>query len=204
MIEARQADAENTRTSYHHGNLRRGLLNTARQEIARHGVRDVSLASLARLAGVSQPAPYRHFADRNALLEAVATEAFQVFPALLSDAKGSSSPADWLAALALNYVAFGEQNVEIYRLMFASGLVPRATNGGPLDRAAAEAFAVLESAVAATGSPGDLRQTYAIWAQLHGLVMLKVDGFIASPLCKSIDLPSLMTLLSRRADVSPN
>ena len=111
------------RGRYHHRALRADLLRVAREEIARHGAGAVTLASLARLAGVSQPAPYHHSGDRKALLEAVAAEAFDT--------------------LTLAYLAFGEANIEIYRLMFASRVTAEAKTGSPLD-VAANAVAVVE------------------------------------------------------------
>ncbi len=69
-MSAKKSGKISDRAAYHHGDLRRTLLRIARDQIAESGAHAVSLASLARLAGVSQPAPYRHFADRDALLEA--------------------------------------------------------------------------------------------------------------------------------------
>ncbi len=178
------------KAKYHHGDLRRDLLQVAREEIALHGAHGVSLASLARLARVSQPAPYRHFADRGALLESVAAEAFQAFTRSLVDAMASRPPVEALAFLASAYVTFGEANTEIYRLMFASRLTPQAATGGELDSASNASFDVLRTAVAAaypTNGSDDI--AFSIWAQLHGLVMLKADGFIKSSLGRLIVLP---------------
>ncbi len=178
------------KAKYHHGDLRRDLLRVARKEIALHGAHGVSLASLARLAGVSQPAPYRHFADRGALLEGVAAEAFEAFTRSLVDAMGSSPPIEALASLALAYVEFGEANTEIYRLMFASRLTPQAATGGELDSASNASLDVLRTAVAAaypTDGSDDI--AFSIWAQLHGLVMLKADGFVVSSLGRLVVLP---------------
>ena len=175
--------ATKERERYHHGNLRRDLLRVARDEIARHGAKAVSLASLARLAGVSQPAPYRHFIDRDALLEAVAAEGFEQLTAELAEATADRAPHDALKAIAHAYLTFGEANVEIYRLMFASHLTPHARSGSDLDVASGTAFALLRTALARMSSPAGVDDdAYLLWAQLHGLVMLKADGFIARPL----------------------
>ncbi len=154
--------------------------------MARHGAGGVSLSSLARLAGVSQPAPYRHFASREALLEALAVEAFEDLSRLLHEAVSNQDPCDAHQALALAYVGFGEANIEIYRLMFASGVTPRSAAGSELDVAANRALDLLRTAMSAARGctdPAELeREIYRTWAQLHGLVMLKADGFIARPL----------------------
>lgn len=168
---------------YHHGDLRRELLRIAREEIARNGAQAVSLASLAQLAGVSQPAPYRHFADRKALLEAVAAEGFEEFDHALADACVGCTPRVALDRMGRAYMAYGEANVELYRLMFASRLVPEADPGSPLARTADNSFDRLRSAtskvsIAATAD----KDALLLWARLHGLVMLRADGFINGPL----------------------
>lgn len=180
------------RVGYHHGDLRRTLVRIARDQIAESGAQAMSLASLARLAGVSQPAPYRHFADRNELLEAVTTEGFEEFTAALTAAAAAGGREGAIKAMALAYVAFGEANIELYRLMFASHLVPEAGTGGALEAAAVEAFSRLREALSVT-IPADRveDEAHLIWAQLHGLVMLKADGHIRRPLAELVDLSRL-------------
>ena len=92
------------RVGYHHGDLRRTLVQIARDQIAESGAHTMSLASLARLAGVSQPAPYRHFADRKALLEAVTTEGFEELASALIAVAAAGGPGGALKAMALAYV----------------------------------------------------------------------------------------------------
>lgn len=175
-MSRKAAPKPDRRDTYHHGDLRRVLLDAAREEIAAHGAQGLSLASLARRAGVAQSAPYRHFADREELLAAVAAEGFDAFSqALLQAAEGGEGA---LERMSRAYLRFGEQNVELYRLMFASGLVPGAAEGSPLKVAALASFQPLLDQVAA--SERSQAVAYAKWAQLHGLVMLKADGFIAA------------------------
>ncbi len=154
----------------------------------------MSLASLARLAGVSQPAPYRHFADRDALLEAVTTEGFEEFAAALTAAAAAEAGGrdGALKAMALAYVAFGEANIELYRLMFASRLVPEAGTGSALETAAVDSFNRLREALSIT-TPADRveDEAHLIWAQLHGLVMLKAVGHIRRPLAELVDVSRL-------------
>lgn len=186
------------RVRYHHGDLRRDLLRVAREEISRDGADTVTLTSLARLAGVTQAAPYRHFADRETLLEAVAAEGFDEFAAAL-DAAAAAKPAphDGLLAIALAYVSFGEANIELYRLMFASRLVPEAKSGSALEKAADAAFDRLRKAVSAVSEGPAVRDdALLIWAQLHGLVMLRADGLIQRRLSQFV---KRSPLISRRA-----
>ena len=197
VIGYRMTDAKSRvargRQRYHHGNLRSDLLRVARDEIGRHGAEAVSLASLARLAGVSQPAPYRHFADRDALLEAVAAEGFDQLTGELAEASADRVPRDALNAIAHAYLTFGEANIEIYRLMFASHLTPRARSGSDLDTASGKAFALLRTAMSAMSPAASVDDdAYLVWGQLHGLVMLKADGFITRPLGGFVERSGLL------------
>ena len=187
------------RAAYHHGDLRRALLRAAREQIAESGAQTMSLAALARRAGVSQPAPYRHFADRNALLEAVATEGFEEFAVALSNAAAAAGRKGALKAMAFAYVAFGEANIELYRLMFSSRLVPEAGAGSALDEAAVGAFDRLREVLSATGPTERVgEESLLIWAQLHGLVMLKADGHIKRPLVELLEASRLLKPSPRR------
>ena len=182
------------RKQYHHGDLRRDLLRIAREEIARNGASTVSLSSLARLAGVSQPAPYRHFADRDALLESVAEEGFEEFDKVLAEAVAGRPPQQALQTMALAYLKYGEANIELYRLMFASRLVPEARPGSPLARAADRAFDRLRRAMAEISPSKTVeRDAVLVWAQLHGLVMLRADGFVTQSLIQFLNSPHLVT-----------
>ena len=176
-----------TRNGYHHGDLRRDLLRVAREEISRNGAQAVSLTSLARLAGVSQPAPYRHFADREALLEGVAVEGFGDLVCALNDALSTCGPTDRLRAISLAYVTYGEAHIEIYRLMFASRLVPDAKPESVLSAAADNALGLLRRVLSNVSQVETLDDAYGTWAYLHGLVMLKADGFIKRPLSELVE-----------------
>jgi AcrR family transcriptional regulator len=170
------------RASYHHGDLRRELLAAAREEIAANGAQSLTLTSLARRAGVAQSAPYRHFADRDDLLVALAVQGFQEFAAALRAAAETGKAEGGLKRMASAYLQFGEQDVERYRLMFASRLVPDSPSGSPLSEAAAESYHLLLSGVSAQKPSTTDGSAIAVWAQLHGLVMLKADGFVSQAL----------------------
>jgi AcrR family transcriptional regulator len=171
-----------TRASYHHGNLRRVLIDAARDEIAAHGASSLSIASLARRAGVASSAPYRHFGDRDELLEAVATSEFEKFATILVTAAQAGDESGAIARMAVAYLRFGEENVELYRLMFASRLVPESSANSPLRAAAGASFRPLLEHVAARAPAMAHEASVVRWARLHGLVMLKADGFIEVPL----------------------
>jgi AcrR family transcriptional regulator len=159
---------------YHHGDLRAALVTTALEMIDSAGPEQLTLSSLARALGVSQAAPYRHFADRAALLEAVAAEGFQTLAAEVDTAASGLAGRARLRGAALAYVGFGLRRAGLYQLMFASRAVRTGGEESELGRAATAAFAWLQAAI----DPGPDRQLRAlrIWAGLHGLVMLLGQG----------------------------
>ncbi|MBW2257316.1 MAG: TetR/AcrR family transcriptional regulator, partial [Deltaproteobacteria bacterium] len=108
------------RGSYHHGDLRRALVDAALLLIERSGASGVTLRGAARLAGVSQTAPYRHFSDKRALLAAVAEQGFQSLSTQLREASASheGDPMGRLRALGVAYVHFAQAQPSHFRVMF--------------------------------------------------------------------------------------
>jgi len=152
--------------AYHHGDLRRALLAAAVAEVERVGPEFVNLSGLAKSLGVSQPAPYRHFAHREALLAAVAAQGFEVYDASLEEAVVAGSRFSASTRIAAAHVAFGLAHPGLYRLMFA----PYAPFASESREAA---FARLLEAVRAIGyGQGARKRALRIWAAAHGLVML--------------------------------
>jgi AcrR family transcriptional regulator len=165
--------------TYHHGDLRDALMQAAFQEAERGGPEAISLKALAKKLGVSQPAPYRHFADREAVLEVVTTEAFRQLNAVLVEAIGKPSRQSKLSRFAQATLAFGLRRNGIYRLMFASRTMACAQKGSELHNAAMVTFGLLLEALEAP-AVGLLRERQAlkIWASLHGVVMLAEQGLL--------------------------
>jgi AcrR family transcriptional regulator len=171
--------ARKSSNTYHHGDLRDALVQAALREAEQGGPEAISLKALAKELGVSQPAPYRHFADREALLAAVTAEAFRQFSAMLREAIGKPSRRSKLSRFAQATLEFGLHRNGIYRLMFASRTMACASNEGELHVAAMECFALLLEALEAP-AVGLLRERYAlqIWAALHGVIMLAEQGLL--------------------------
>ena len=171
--------------SYHHGDLRDALVQAALREAERGGPEAISIKALATKLGVSQPAPYRHFADREALLEAVTAEAFRQFSATLRESIAKPSKRSKLSRFAQATLAFGLRRNGIYRLMFASRTMACSPKGGELHNAAMETFALLMEALEAP-AVGLIRERHAlkIWAALHGVVMLADQGLLTGQLAR--------------------
>src|SRR6476661_5074234 len=85
--------------TYHHGDLREALVQAALQEAEQGGPEAINISALAKKLGVSQPAPYRHFADREALLAAVTAEAFRQFNVILGEPRNAPSKRSKLSRL---------------------------------------------------------------------------------------------------------
>jgi AcrR family transcriptional regulator len=175
--------ARKPQNTYHHGDLRDALIKAALREAEQGGAEAISIKALAKELGVSQPAPYRHFADREALLAAVTAEAFRQFTAILREAMAKPSKQSKLSRLAQATLEFGLRRNGIYRLMFASRTVSCAAKGGELDNATNETFALVLEALEAP-AVGFLRERHAlkIWAALHGVVMLAEQGMLTGRL----------------------
>jgi AcrR family transcriptional regulator len=184
--------------AYHHKDLKHALLVAARQQLAERGPEGLSLREVARAAGVSPNAPYRHFADRGALLAALATEGFIELAAGLRDAPGESARAR-LSASGAAYVAFVEGNPALARLMF--GTCPVDSDVALL--AAAQAcFSVLleQTASSYRSSPDDpevFSRAIALWSLVHGYALLRRDG--AFPDLHPLPAPDALAALLRGA-----
>ena len=171
--------ARKPHNTYHHGDLRDALVQAALREAEQGGPEAISIKALAKKLGVSQPAPYRHFADREALLHAVTAEAFRQFNTILRAAIDKPSKRSKLSRFAQAALDFGLRRNGIYRLMFASRTVSCAAKGSELDNATNETFALVLEALEAP-AVGYLRERHAlkIWAALHGVVMLAEQGML--------------------------
>jgi AcrR family transcriptional regulator len=168
------------RDSYHHGNLREALIETALRLIAERGPAGFAFVELARAAGVSPAAPYRHFADRGALLGEVARRGFDQFSDDLERAwnGGRPDPLTALEACGRAYLSFARREPAFYAVMFESG-VPIGEDAA-LRQAYDRAFGVLRQAadaVCATSGPDRppaLMVALHIWAFAHGIASLFV------------------------------
>jgi AcrR family transcriptional regulator len=178
--------ARKPRHTYHHGDLREALIQAALDEAEQGGPEAISIKALAKTLGVSQPAPYRHFADREALLVAVTAEAFRQFNTTLREALATSSRRSKLSRLAQAALVFGLQRSGIYRLMFASQTMACAAENSDLHIASRETLALVKDALDAPVAER-VRERHAlqIWAALHGIVMLAQQGLLTG---KSINV----------------
>jgi len=179
--------------AYHHGDLRRVLIDTALDLVTEEQDWTFSLREVARRAGVSHHAPYNHFPEKQDLLGAVAVVGFEKLrDGMLRAMAGIAAPEALVEAIGRNYLRLGLENPALYRLMFG----PALADAGPGDRptsaklAGRQTRAVLDDVIALGArsgvfavSPDDPKdQTLAahvFWSALHGLTMLAIDHLMA-------------------------
>jgi AcrR family transcriptional regulator len=166
---------------YHHGDLRRALLQEAVQVIRAQGVGMLTLRSVGERLGVSRTALYRHFADKSALLAAVAREGFRTLRLELV-AGWAAGGWEGLEAMGLAYIRFAVANPSHYRVMFG-GFVKGHPDPELVEEATA-AFQALVDAIVALQQARSMRDddplqlARFIWALVHGVAMLAIDGQI--------------------------
>ena len=175
-----------SREPYHHGDLRQALITAALELISEKTVEGVSLREVARRVGVSHAAPYRHFADKEALLVAVAKDGFQMLHHQLEVAMQSSpaNPVKQIQDSGIAYIGFALEHPSHYHLMFGTYRATSAQQNSELELAARQVFMVLvgvivrgqQAEVIRADDPEQLALT--AWALVHGWAMLCIDGQI--------------------------
>lgn len=173
---------------YHRTNLRQTLLDAAVTLIAEVGSRAFTLREIARRAGVSHNAPYRHFTGKDDLLAAVAAEGFARLTATMrASQQGSQSPTDRLILAGRGYVEFALRWPNHFAVMFNSGATPPPAAVPPNPDCPAanigeEAFGVLLDGIAAAQQSGDLPagdpmpHAFTAWSLVHGIAKLAIGG----------------------------
>jgi len=161
---------------YHHGDLRRALLDTALEAVAEQGPAAISLRDVARRAGVSHAAPTHHFGDKTGLLTALAAEGWSLLADALTEA-GEQKPS--FAELGVTYVVFATAHPAHFAVMRAPGLV----RGDDPELAAAQQRAGDRLQAGASShdrgtTPETATTALAGWALVHGLSALLVEGMV--------------------------
>ena len=196
--------------AYHHGDLRRTLVDAARELVSEGQAWDFSLREVARRAGVSHSAPYNHFSDKRELLGEVAASGFRSLQHELVVATSDEPDATQaLVLLGKSYISFAEENPALYRLMFGpvlaagyssrpgitveAGAITKTILVGVLRRGAlASAFAI---------NPDDKTELEAAhltcWAALHGLASLVIDQKAETTIPESEVAEAMLSLILR-------
>ena len=176
---------------YHHGDLRRAIVKAALEILRETQSLEFSLRELARRAGVSHNAPYKHFADKRELLTAVSAAGFEMLAKRMAgESAGFDSPREQLFAMLRAYIADGVENPALYSLMFGGYLAGPARRRPAIEMAEAEKAKALLAGVIVAGGLGraipDISRNerkiagaiLACWSLVHGLTLLLADGLV--------------------------
>ncbi|TIN49577.1 MAG: TetR/AcrR family transcriptional regulator [Mesorhizobium sp.] len=186
---------------YHHGDLRRAVIETALAMLREEKGWQFTLREVARRAGVSHAAPYKHFPDKAALLAEIAMIGFDRLRESLSAAKSDAPKTlrDEIAPIARAYVAFGTDNPALYRLMFSAE--EGKAVGMHLNERALAVFDVLLEILRRGQAAGSIRkrpiegQAAAGWGLIHGMTMLAIDGLLVPEKVGSAPLDATLSTL---------
>jgi AcrR family transcriptional regulator len=169
------------RDTYHHGDLKRALTDAALGLVQEKGPKGFTLREVARRAGVSAAAPYRHFADKEELLAAAATQGFgQLYQTLSQTAAQHDDLRTRVLAMAGAYVRWAVAHPDYYQVMFGSELDK--TDKPELLNAGLSTFDTLLDVIVRCQDvgilpEGDPRDTAGpVWSMLHGIASLAIDG----------------------------
>ena len=172
---------------YHHGDLRRALLDEALRTIQAQGVEHLTLRTVGARLGVSRSALYRHFADKQSLLATVGKEGFGKLRQALADAwEGNGHGRCGFDAMHRAYLKFAVAYPSHYRVMFG-GFIESAAKDDHFMAEARGAFQVLVNALVEQQNAGDIRRddpvlmARFVWALVHGTALLFIDGQLPEP-----------------------
>ena len=191
--------------TYHHGSLRKALLQAAERILERDGIQGLTLRAAAREAGVSHAAPKNHFGDLSGLLSELAAVGFERFVAFMqANVREGDPPPQRLAALGRGYVTFARTHPGLFLPMFRS---ERLDMQRPALRAAVDASsrvlsgtvgAVRDESLAPELTMSQAASVVGAWSLVHGFAMLLLDGRLKTLMARlppGTDADALLTAI---------
>jgi len=174
------------KNDYHHGNLKEEFLTIAFEFIHKEDVDKLTLKVLSDATGTSRSAIYRHFSSKDALMEEIIRRGFEEFDAITSPILlDQNEPlVDRFYHTSKVYVDWAKENPNLYRLLFGRKYAYIREEILSIKEESCDAFGALKKAVEEGQAKGilkkedSLRQSVVIWASLHGLSSLIIDGFM--------------------------
>lgn len=178
MVKKRSSTRAASAETYHHGHLKAALVGAARDHLAAAPPESLSVSAIAKTVGVSSGAPYRHFADREALLRAVALDALIRLESAMRDSAGGEPPgAPRVLAIGRAYLAFARAEPAVFRLTF--GAAQGHARDAELQAQGPRTFGVLLDALAQADPDAEpdviAARGLEMWAFVHGLAFLTND-----------------------------
>ena len=174
---------------YHHGDLPRALLDAALHIVETQGTEALTLRAVARLVGVSQAAPYRHFASKEAILAAVAEDGFRSLMAAMQESVNACGEGALgrLRAVGVGYVTFATSHPAHFRVMFGREKAERSAFPS-LHQVASDTLGLVVDAISDCQRAGLVRSeepaadlALTAWSCVHGLSALLVNGVLDKP-----------------------
>ena len=171
---------------YHHGDLRRSLIQAGVKMIEKRGLAGLSLREVARAAGVSHTAPYRHFQDKADLLAAIAQVGFEQLTNDAGEAAGrhDGDPQKQFVAASVQYILFGVRHPRMAHLLFG-GVINMKTAPRALKQASWAAFQLVETIINDGKKKGlfqnrdTMELAVTTWSGIHGLAQLISGGYLS-------------------------
>ena len=168
---------------YHHGDLRNALIQAGLELLAVGGAQELDLRKVARRAGVSHAAPYRHFADKQALIAAINEEGFHMLAERIRSTlrEVPDEPFEQLLGVALAYVRFAQENPWLMREMFSGITIERETFES-LQMASKSVYRLYAGVIKSGQERGKIVDgeptalAGVLWSVLHGLAMLIIEN----------------------------
>jgi AcrR family transcriptional regulator len=160
---------------YHHGDLKRTIMDAALEMTAESGLASLSLREIARRIGVTTAAPYHHFKDRQSLLVELAIEGYAALRDAMKQARDSAGSAEGeVEAAAAAYLNFGRRHRALYSIMFSGELVPH-PRGAEMMAVANESLDLVRKSITESTKLRDRESAdaaFCAWSLLHGILML--------------------------------
>jgi len=186
-----------TQDTYHHGDLRRAILDAAMQLVEEEGIDGFTLREVARRAGVSHNAPYHHFEDKAAVVAALAEEGYEMLrESQLAALDAADTYEQRIRALGLDYIRFAAGHTARFRLMNrpelrAEGEVTAVQAAG-MESEAPLLDTIVEGQQAGAFAVGDVGLLgLAAWSLVHGFATIVVDGPMRAQVTPGPQLDSL-------------
>lgn len=183
---------------YHHGDLRAALMRAVLAQVEEAGPEGVSLRAAARAAGVTPAATFRHFADKRAVMTAIAAEGFAAMAERMgAEAERAGTDIERFGAVGRGYLAFALEHPAHFRVMFRADLIEEAD---PVLRAAGDTvLAALSEGLARILPDGVApdeasRRALLAWAAVHGVATLRIEGALPDEMAPG-GLPDLLRAL---------
>jgi len=166
---------------YHHGDLKKAILNGGLEMVAESGLDNLSLREVARRIGVTTAAPYYHFKDRQSLLIELAIQGYgELFEAVRRAREAASDPENEVSATATAYLRFGREHRALYAIMFSGEFTTHARLQDMVS-IANRSLELVRQSIAATGKLSKAQSTaaaFCAWSLVHGILTLNQNGVL--------------------------